>query len=93
MSKRRAHLTYLRGLPSKALTLALFLLLFCKPGHAYSFQSHEQIIDLAWKQSIRPLLLKRYPSLTKAQIDEAHAYAYGGCAIQTSAIIPSATLS
>ncbi|WP_373694168.1 zinc dependent phospholipase C family protein [Edaphobacter paludis] len=45
-------------------------------------------MDLTWKQSIRPLLLKRYPNLTEAQIKEAHAYAYGGCAIQDLGYYP-----
>lgn len=88
MPKRRAHLTHLRRLPLKALTLVFFLLLFCKPGYSYSVQTHEQLVDLAWKQSIRPLLLKRYPTLTEAQINEAHAYAYGGCAIQDLGYYP-----
>jgi len=29
-----------------------------------------------------PLLLEHYPNLTEEQMREAHAYAYGGCAIQ-----------
>ncbi len=35
-----------------------------------------------------PLLLDRYPGLTPAQLDEAHAYAYGGCAIQDLGYYP-----
>ncbi len=68
--------------------LGLFLLVCSVFGHAYSVQTHEQLIDLAWKQSIRPLLLQRYPNLTEAQIQEAHAYAYGGCAIQDLGYYP-----
>ena len=44
---------------------------------AYSLLTHEQLIDLAWKSSIVPLLLSHYPNLTPAQLDEARAYAYG----------------
>ena len=51
-------------------------------------QTHEELIDLAWKQSIRPILLKQYPTLTEAQLQEAHAYAYGGCAIQDFGYYP-----
>ena len=29
-------------------------------------QTHEELIDLAWKASIRPILLKRFPALTEA---------------------------
>ncbi len=55
---------------------------------AYSVQTHEQLVDLAWKPSIVPLLLSRYPGLSQAQLDEAHAYAYGGCAIQDVGYYP-----
>ncbi len=71
----------------KALAL-LVLLLTATRGVPYSIQTHEQLIDLAWKQSIRPLLLKRFPTLTEAQVREAHAYAYGGCAIQDFGYYP-----
>ena len=51
-------------------------------------QTHEQLIDLTWTTSIQPLLLQRYPGLTQAQLNEAHAYAYGGCAIQDLGYYP-----
>ncbi len=85
MLSQRANFTHLL---SNALALVLFLLTFAIPGRAYSVQTHEQLVDLAWKQSIRPLLLERYPNLTEAQIQEAHAYAYGGCAIQDLGYYP-----
>lgn len=55
---------------------------------AYSVQSHQQLVDLAWKPAIEPLLLARYPGLTPGQLREAHAYAYGGCAIQDLGYYP-----
>ena len=55
---------------------------------AYSLLTHEQLIDLAWKDSIVPLLLSHYPNLTPAQLDEARAYAYGGCVIQDIGYYP-----
>lgn len=71
--------------------LALFVLLFAThPAVPYSVQTHEALIDLAWQQSIRPLLLKRYPGLTEAQLQEAHSYAYGGSAIQDFGYYPFA---
>jgi hypothetical protein len=70
------------------LTALFSLLLTAKLGSPYSVQTHEQLIDLAWKQSIRPLLLQRFPTLTDPQIKEAHAYAYGGCAIQDLGYYP-----
>lgn len=50
--------------------------------------THEQIIDMAWNDSIRPLLLSRYPGLTEDELNEAHAYAYGGSAIQDLGYYP-----
>jgi hypothetical protein len=79
---------HLRDLSFKTLALVIFLLIVSQTGHPYSVQTHEQLIDLTWKQSIRPLLLKRFPNLTEAQIREAHAYAYGGCAIQDLGYYP-----
>ena len=73
---------------------ALRLLSFCcllfisQAARPYSVQTHEQLIDLLWKSSIRPLLLHRFPTLTPAQLQEAHAYAYGGCAIQDAGYYP-----
>src|ERR1035438_7066702 len=55
---------------------------------AYSPLTHEEIIDLLWKNEIRPLLLKRFPALTENQITEAHAYAYGGAVIQDLGYYP-----
>lgn len=59
-----------------------------KPARAYSVQTHEQLIDLTWTTSIQPLLLRRYPGLTQPQLDQAHAFAYGGCAIQDLGYYP-----
>lgn len=55
---------------------------------AYSVLTHEELIDLAWNDSIRPLLLARFPGATEEQFREAHAYAYGGCAIQDMGYYP-----
>jgi hypothetical protein len=51
-------------------------------------QTHQQIIDVAWLGSIQPLLLSRYPSLSAADLQQAHAYAYGGSAIQDIGYYP-----
>jgi hypothetical protein len=71
-------------------SLAALLVAAClgRLGFSYSVLTHEQIIDLAWKDSIRPMLLSRYPHATEAQLREAHAYAYGGCAIQDAGYYP-----
>ncbi len=69
-------------------TLLLVLVATPQPIRAYSVLTHEQLIDLTWADSIQPLLLKRYPNLTPAQLREAHAYAYGGCVIQDLGYYP-----
>ena len=69
--------------------LALLALLWLAPcASAYSLLTHEQLIDLTWQNSIVPLLLSRYPGLTAAQLQEARAYAYGGCVIQDIGYYP-----
>lgn len=55
---------------------------------AYSVLSHEAVVDTAWDPVIKPLLLKRYPTASEAQLREAHAYAYGGCVIQDMGYYP-----
>jgi hypothetical protein len=77
-----------RGFTFPTVFLALFLLVSCRPAGAYSVLTHEELIDLTWNDSIRPLLLKRFPNLTPAQLKEAHAYAYGGCVIQDLGYYP-----
>ena len=55
---------------------------------AYSVLTHEELIDLAWNESIRSLLLARFPGMSEEQLREAHAYAYGGSAIQDMGYYP-----
>ena len=69
--------------------LSLILACFCARGAgAYSLLTHEQLIDLTWNDSIVPLLQNRYPTLTPAQLEEARAFAYGGCVIQDIGYYP-----
>jgi hypothetical protein len=68
---------------------SLLVALLCSgPSSAYSVLTHEEIVDLAWADEIRPLLLQRYPGLSEDQIKEAHAYAYGGAVIQDLGYYP-----
>jgi hypothetical protein len=68
--------------------LLLTLLAAGPNSFAYSVLTHEEIVDLLWTSEIRPLLLQRFPALTEDQIKEAHAYAYGGSAIQDLGYYP-----
>ena len=64
-------------------------MLFCAVNSAaYSVLTHQELIDLAWNDSIRPVLLARFPNATEQQLREAHAYAYGGSAIQDMGYYP-----
>src|ERR1700684_2358411 len=80
---KRWHLFSIR------IVASLLIVLLCSgPSSAYSVLTHEEIVDLAWADEIRPLLLKRYPGLSEDQIKEAHAYAYGGAVIQDLGYYP-----
>ncbi len=68
--------------------LLLYLLFRAFPLWGYSVLSHEALIDAAWKHSIVPLLLSRYPNATAANLRRARAYAYGGCVIQDLGYYP-----
>ena len=65
-----------------------FLLASASFSAAYSVLTHEQIIDLLWKDDITPLLLKRFPDATSEDIRKAHAFAYGGSLIQDMGYYP-----
>jgi Zinc dependent phospholipase C len=72
----------------KSAIAALMLLLFAPLCFAYSFLTHEMIIDMTWESGIKPVLLSRYPNTTPEQLRLAHAYAYGGCVIQDAGYYP-----
>jgi hypothetical protein len=61
---------------------------FVPQARSYSVLTHEAIIDSLWIDSIRPLLLKRFPDATEEQLNEAHAYCYGGAIIQDLGYYP-----
>jgi hypothetical protein len=67
----------------------LLVTILCSCGSmAYSVLTHEEIVDLVWTDDLRPLLLKRFPTLTEEQLKEAHGYAYGGAVIQDLGYYP-----
>jgi hypothetical protein len=59
-------------------------------ARGYGVYSHGELIDLVWGDSIRPLLIQRYPGITEAELLRAHSYAYGGCTIQDLGYYPFA---
>jgi Zinc dependent phospholipase C len=70
--------------------LALFVaqVFLAQACAGYSVLTHEEIVDLLWKDHIRPLLLQRFPDTSEEQLREAHAYAYGGSVIQDMGYYP-----
>ena len=55
---------------------------------AYSVLTHEAIIDSAWDTSIKPLLLRRFPTASPEALIQAHAHAYAGAIIQDMGYYP-----
>src|SRR5215472_3893170 len=72
------------------LRTAIPLALFCMPTvcRAYSVLTHEQVVDLLWKDDIEPLLQDRFPDATAEDLRRAHAFAYGGSLVQDMGYYP-----
>ena len=69
--------------------LAILFVAYLVPRCAgYAVLTHEAIIDAAWNDGIRPALLQRFPSATREELQQAHAYAYGGAIIQDMGYYP-----
>lgn len=73
-----------------ALALSVVLMVSCTEQTcvAYSVLTHEQVVDLVWKDNLIPLLKKRYPTVTDDDLKKAHAFAYGGSLIQDMGYYP-----
>lgn len=70
---------------------AIFILIACmisSRADAYSVFTHEEIIDMVWNDQLKLLIQKRFPNVTPEQLQEAHAYAYGGAVIQDLGYYP-----
>jgi hypothetical protein len=70
------------------LLILVFLFAATFNADAYSVLSHEAVVDSAWDDAIKPLLLARFPGSTPDQLKEAHSYAYGGSVIQDLGYYP-----
>jgi hypothetical protein len=64
------------------------VLCFVTVCQGYSVLTHEALIDSAWDDGIKPLLLQRFPDATPEDLKKAHSYAYGGCVIQDLGYYP-----
>jgi hypothetical protein len=68
--------------------LILVATLLASVSYGYTVLTHEAIIDSVWDASLKKLLLKRFPAATPEELEQAHAYAYGGCIIQDLGYYP-----
>ncbi|MEO5674816.1 MAG: zinc dependent phospholipase C family protein [Chitinophagales bacterium] len=59
---------------------------------SYAVLSHEAIIDAAWDNSILPLLKDKFPGATTDQLNDAHAYSYGGAIMPDMGYFPFGNL-
>src|ERR1700688_4685119 len=66
------------------LGLAVVLLSGClvQTCAAYSVLTHEEVVDLVWKDNLLPILKQGSPNATHDDLKKAHAFAYGGSLIQ-----------
>jgi hypothetical protein len=72
-----------------SLALAMMLpLCAVQPCAGYSVLTHEEVVDLVWKDNLVPLLKKRFPSASDDDLKKAHAFAYGGSLIQDMGYYP-----
>jgi len=55
---------------------------------AYSVLTHEEVVDLLWKDDIQPLLLAKFPNSSPEDLRKAHAFAYGGSLVQDMGYYP-----
>ncbi len=77
----------LRGWQQLALGIIVLATMTTVCG-AYSVLTHEEVVDLLWKDDIQPLLLKRFPGASADDLKKAHAFAYGGSLVQDMGYYP-----
>jgi hypothetical protein len=77
-----------RQVLANVVAILVFVFFFSAVGNGYSVLSHEEIIDLVWKDQLRPMLKERFPEATDDDLKQAHAYAYGGSVVQDMGYYP-----
>lgn len=77
-----------RRVLARVAVVLLFVFLCSAAGNGYSVLTHEEIVDLLWKDQLRPLLLERFPDASAEDLKQAYAYAYGGSVIQDMGYYP-----
>jgi hypothetical protein len=74
--------------PRQRLGVVVLLVYMAQVCLGYSVLTHEEIVDLLWKDQIHGMLLARFPNTTPDDIKTAHAYAYGGSLLQDMGYYP-----
>jgi len=77
-----------RGLLWLAIAIILVQACTMQTCAAYSVLTHEEVVDLVWKDNLLPMLKKRFPAATDDDLKKAHAFAYGGSLIQDMGYYP-----
>jgi len=72
----------------RALSLLVLVVTLHSRSKAYSVLTHEEVVDLFWKDQIQPVLTKRFPDASDDDLRKAHAFAYGGSLIQDMGYYP-----
>ncbi len=80
--------TFLLFVLGRVFTFLLFVLVCSGFGNGYSVLTHEEVVDLLWKDELRPMLLERFPQASDEDLKQAHAYAYGGSVVQDMGYYP-----
>jgi Zinc dependent phospholipase C len=88
IASKNHHMRLTRHVFAKVAALLSFLLFCSGVGKGYSVLTHEEIVDLVWKDQLRPLLKERFPQSTDDDLKQAHAYAYGGSVVQDMGYYP-----
>ena len=88
MPAHRSLLMIPKTLRASRVVLLIAIALLTSNSDAYSVLTHEELIDLAWNDSIRPALQAKFPKATDNELRVAHSFAYGGSAMQDMGYYP-----
>jgi hypothetical protein len=64
------------------------ILLVPARSSAYSVLAHQSTIDALWDSAIKPVLTRKFPRATAAELTQAREFAYGGSVIQDLGYYP-----
>jgi len=70
------------------LIIVVVLILCPWVGQSYSVLTHQALVDSLWDNTIKTVLLQRFPAATEEELRVAHGYTYGGCILQDLGYYP-----